>query len=166
MALTLVVSAVNQGSTVAGQTEPFLIALTNTSSSSVTLSNLVVYGPIGVTVGQPSYLAPNMPVGLGNPTLTAGGTSYFGFQAVFPTPAAAGPSPNNPGGAAPAPAAATPYANFTLQVQAQASDGSVASASLMVPVLSAIPPFPLPQGGALQFNQGANLITLTMFGAL
>lgn len=167
MALTLVISAINPNSAVAGQVEGFNLAVTNSSASQVTLSSLVT-GAVdpGLTVGQPNYLTPNMPIGLGNPVIAGGATANYPFQVVFNTPAASGPSPNNPGGAAPGPVAATPRANFTLTAMAQASDGSVGSTSLMVPVLATIPPFPLPQGGALQFDQGANLITLAIMGAL
>lgn len=166
MALSMVLSYVTPGGAVVGQTENFLVAITNTGSSAVTLTTLVSSSEVGVTVGQPSYLIPNVPIGLGNPVINAGATSNYVFQCVFNSPAGSGPSPNNPGGADPFPDAQTPDPFFTVQIQAQSSDGSVSSASLLVPVLSAIAPFPFPQGGAFQFYQGANIINLIMLGAL
>lgn len=166
MALSLVLSYVSPGGAVVGQAENFLIAITNTGGSAVTLTALASSADIGVTVGQPSYLAPNMPIGLGNPVINAGATSNYVFQCVFNSPAGSGPSPTNPGGADPFPKAQTPDPFFKVFVQAQSSDGSTSSACLLVPVLSAMAPFPVPQGGAFQFYQGGNFVNLTMLGAL
>jgi hypothetical protein len=60
----------------------------------------------------------------------------------------------------------TPDATFILQAQSLVSDGTVASVSLPVPVLSSIAPFPVPAGGALYLQQGSNLMTLALMGAL
>lgn len=168
MALTLSIAKTSPGSIVAGQSMNFTVAVTNTGAAAVSLSSLAVNESTesDAQIAQPNFMTPNVPVGVGNPVLNAGATSTFPFQVVFNSPYLAGPSPNNPGGAAPGPAAANPDAQFTLQAQAQASDGSIASTSLLVPVLSAIAPFPLAQGGAFQFGQGFNFINGLMLYAL
>lgn len=166
MALTVALAAVNQGSTVAGQAKAFTVTVTNTGAAAVTLTSLVIGGDIGVIVGQPVYLQPNVPVGVGNPILAAAGSATYSFACVFPSPYSAGPSPQNPGGAAPISLAPMADPFFVLQAQAQSSDGSLASGTLFVPVLSTISPFPLAQGGALQFGQGFNFINFIMLGAI
>lgn len=160
MALTLsIIPGNNAGSVQGGVAENFVAVVTNSGSSSVTLTSLSVSEPSGTTIlQQPQFLTPGQPYALSYPTLAAGATSYFPFQAVFTSPAVAGPSPQNPGGAAPSSSAATPDANFYLQLQSQASDASVASALILVPVLSTIPPFQLAAGGGLQLSQGFNAV--------
>jgi hypothetical protein len=165
MALLMTLTSVNPGSCVAGQTENFLLTVLNNGAQAVTLTNLVTFGDTISTVAQPNYLTPNVPAGYGNPVINAGATSNYVFQVVFTSPNASGPSPQAPGGAAPYPLA-TPEGLSVVSAQAQSSDGSLASISLMVPVLSAIQNAPPPQGGAFQFGQGANLMNLTMLGAL
>lgn len=165
MALTLVLSSINPGSCVAGQPESFLLTVTNTGSAAVTLTTLSTFGDTTSTVSQPSYLTPNAPIGYGNPVINAGSSANYVFQVVFNSPNASGPSPQAPGGPLPYPVA-TPEGLSVVSAQAQSSDGSLASTSLMVPVLSAIQNAPVPQGGAFQFGQGANLMNLTMLGAL
>lgn len=159
MALTVALAKSSPGSVFGNQTMNFTVTVTNTSSSSVTLNSLQVLEQTesDATLSQPNFLIPNTPVGVGNPTISASGSVTYGFQGVFNGPLP-GPSPQAPGGAAGAPAAATPDANFAIGAMAVASDGSVGSGLLLVPVLSTIAPFPLANGGALQLGQGFNLI--------
>lgn len=161
MALTLAITAPAQV-IVAGQTMNFVVTVTNGGSSAVTLQSLSIneITESDAQVSQPLFLTPNVPVGVGNPVLAASGSASYPFQVVFSSPYAAGPSPQQPGGAAPASVAQTPDPYFTLQAQSISSDGTVASANLMVSVLSTIAPFPVPLGGALQLGQGANLVNL------
>lgn len=163
--------AISQGagatSVTAGRAINYVVTVSNTNAASVTLNSLAVYPMSGdARISQPLYLTPNVPVGVGNPTIASGASASYGFQVVFDSPAQAGPSPNNPGGAAPASVALTPDPFFVIQAQGQASDGSVFSSSFFVPVLSTIAPFPIPEGGALYLTQGSNLMTLTLLGAL
>ncbi len=151
----------------ASKTSNFTVAVTNTGSSAVTLNSLSINcGGGDARITQPNYLTPNVPVGVGNPILNAAAVAYYSFQAVFDSPYDPGPSPQNPGGASPYNQAGVPDPYFLLQAQAQSSDGSTAVGTLLVPVLSTIGRHPLPEGGALSFTQGSNLITLTMLGAL
>lgn len=168
MALTLSIAKTSPGNIVASQAVNFTVTVTNSGSSAVTLTALSVneITESDAQIGQPNYLTPNVPVGVGNPVLAASGSVTYLFTAVFSSPMYAGPSPQAPGGAAPGPAASNADAFFTLQAQAQASDGSIGSTSLMVPVLSAIAPFPLASGGAFQFGQGFNFINGLMLYAL
>lgn len=154
---------------VANQPVKFTVTVANSDAAAVTLSSLYIseQSDTGANVGQPQYLVSNVPLNLGNPIITAAGSVSYGFQVVFNSPNTPGQSPNNaPGGAVPSNNAypANPY--VTLQAIAQTSDGSVFSTTIMVPVLSAVAPFPIPEGGALQFRQGSNLMTLALMGAL
>jgi hypothetical protein len=118
-----------------------------------------------VTVGQPEYLTPNVPVGVGNPTIAAGATGFFPFEVVFLTPYGAGPSPQSPGGAAGSQNATPADSEYVISLQSLSSDATVASAQLLVPVLSTIAPFPIAQGGGMQLSSGFNLVNLlTSFG--
>ncbi len=168
MALTLaIVPGVNGASARADRPINYNITVTNTGSAAVTLQSLSVGAAgTGTVVGQPNYLTPNVPVGLGNPIIAASSSATYSFQAVFHSPYFPGPSPQNPGGAAAFSGAMTPDPYVTLQAQAQSSDGSIASTLYLVPVLSPMYPFPIPEGGGLILTQGSNLMTLTMFGAL
>jgi len=168
MALTLsIIPGARASSVVAGQSINYVASVTNAGSSSVTLQALATFTDTGtaVSVGQPNYLTPNVPVGVGNPTIAAGATSYFPFEVVYQTPYGAGPSPQAPGGAAGSQNAMPTDAQFVISLQSLSSDSTVASASLLVPVLSTIAPFPIAQGGGMQLSSGFNLVNLlTSFG--
>lgn len=168
MALVLSISrGFGASSIVARQNVTFMASVTNTGSSSVTLQSLAAYADTSasVTVGQPNYLTPNVPVGVGNPTLAAGATASYPFEVVFLTPPFAGPSPQAPGGAAGSQNAMPGDAQFVISLQSLSSDSTVATTSLLVPVLSAIDPFPIAQGGGMQLSSGFNLVNLlTSFG--
>lgn len=158
--VTIVPGAIG-GSSVANQTLNFVVTLSNTGSSSVTLTSLAINESSNtglVRVGQPNYLVPNVPVGLGNPTLTASGSLSYGFQCVVMSPVMPGPSPQAPGGAYAVNAAYYPNADYSLQAVAVTSDGSVSSGSYVAPVLTAT--FPQSNGGALVLSQGFNLVNL------
>jgi hypothetical protein len=148
----------------ANQPLQFQATVSNTDAASATLLSLYVYEQTtsGAQIVQPQYLTPNVPAGVGNPILLPAASASYGFGVVCPSPASPGPSPNNPGGAAPAEAAFPANPQLTLAAQAAFSDGSVVLGFLTVPVLSAVAPFPLPQGGAAQFAQGgdSNLIAV------
>lgn len=164
MALTLSITAPVQ-TIVANQTMNFIVTVTNAGAAAVTLQSLGIneITESDAQLSQPLFMTPNVPVGVGNPVLSPATSYNYPFQCVFNSPVAAGPSPQNPGGAAPASVAQTPDPYFTLQAQSQSSDGTIASTSLMVSVQSLIAPFPPALGGALQLAAGANLLNfLTM----
>lgn len=169
MALTLsIIPGARASSVVAGQSINYVASVTNSGSTSVTLQSLATYADsnCSINVGQPNYLTPNVPVGVGNPTLAAGATSYFPFEVTFLTPAIAGPSPQAPGGTLGVTNASYPLdSSFVIYLSSLSSDSTVASAQLLVPVLSTIAPFPIAQGGGMQLSSGFNLINLiTSFG--
>lgn len=149
------------GSTVGNQTMNFVVTLANTGSASLTLNSLTISEATNtgtVQVGQPNYLVPNVPVGVGNPTLTAGGSSSFPFSCVVTSPVVPGPSPQAPGGAAPSNPAFYPNADLSLLATSVTSDGTVSSGSIIFPVITAT--FPQSNGGALVQSQGFNLVNL------
>jgi hypothetical protein len=167
MALTLAIlpgAAQNVGS--AQQMLSLVASVTNSGASSVTLQSLVAsddYGPS--TVGQPDFLTPGNPVGLGAPTILPGATSFFPFRVAWNMPTAAGPSPQAPGNAAAAAAAAVPSRSISnISLVSLSSDGTVATVTTSLPILSTLYPFPTAQGGAMQLSSGFNLINyLTSF---
>jgi hypothetical protein len=168
MALTLALAQGNPAGApiVVNQPMQFTVTVTNTGAAAVSLTGLSIAESTesDATIGQPTWQTPNVSPGVtGNPVIAAGASVTYSFPVVFTSPNMPGVSPNNPGGAAPGPRAMEADANFTLQAQAQSSDGSVASAYLTVPVLSAVAPFPVPQGGAAQFAQGANSNLIAVF---
>lgn len=168
MALTLAI--VNPASPVlAGQVAHFVVTVTNTGASAVTLQSLAISETTesDAQIAQPEYLIPNVPVGVGNPVLAAlTGTASYGFRVVFSSPYSVGPSPQNPGGAAPDARAQSPDAIFTLQAQSLSSDGTVAAASAQVTALATIGLTQSAIGGALQMSAGFNLINLRQLGIL
>lgn len=168
MPLTLTLSRAGVRSDSAqGSSNTFMVTVSNSGATALTLQSLSVHetSSTGAHVDQPTYLRPNMPVGLGNPVIAAGGSASYVFSAAFPQPAGAGPSPQNPGGAAghgntnPA-----PNSTVTLRAECLSSDGAVSSTLLSAPVLSTIAPFPVAQGGGMQLTSGFNLVNyLTAF---
>lgn len=138
----------------------FTVTVTNTGSSSVSLTDLFIGAltPSDVlSIGQPNFLTPQVAAGTGYPTLTASGSASFGFTVVFATPNTSGPSPNAPGlGPAGMVTRQPPYSNRNLVATCLLSDGSSTTSYLSVPVLSAVEMFPVPEGGATVFSQGAN----------
>lgn len=165
MAKTVTLSGPFPGGIIVNQPATFVATVANTDAAAVTLLSLVVSESTesDATIGQPQIMTPNAPPGVGFPVLAGTtGSAAFPFQVVFTSPNTPGVSPNNPGGAAPGQRAQEADANFTIQATAQTSDGSVFSASLTVPALSAIAPTPQPTGGALQFGIGfdSNLVAV------
>jgi hypothetical protein len=149
---------------VGNQTMSYTVTVQNTGASSLTLSALSIEESTrtGARVGQPNYLTPNVPVGVGNPTIAAGASVSYGFQVVSNAPVMPGPSPQASGGAAPDNAANYPPCTYQLKAIAQTSDGSVASGDFFAPVLTK--DFPQSSGGALVLSQGFNLINfITLF---
>jgi hypothetical protein len=165
--MATVVTLTQLGAAVGDRSTAFQATVSNTGSSSLTLSLLSASESTGsAQIGQPNFLTPNVALGLGSPTINAAGTFSTVFNVVFPAPNTPGPSPNAAAGAAGVQMGQPVRASYFLTVTAQTSDGSVASTTLVVPVLSAIDPFPVPEGGALQFRQGSNLINGIIMGVL
>lgn len=167
MALTVTLTP-SQSSHFGNAVNDFIIGVTNTSVSSVTVSSLAVSCDRGssVQIQQPVFLTPNAAPGSGNPTILTTATAYYSCKAVFFSPSQSGPSPQNPAGAGGMSPAATPDGNYTLTATAVASDAATGSASATVAVASTIAPFPLAVGGAWQFAQGSNLINGLIAGVL
>lgn len=156
MAKTVSISGPTPGGVLANQTANFTATVANTDAAAVTLTSLTIseVSDTGAQISQPQVQAAGQPAGV-NPTLGAGSSLTYGFQVTAFAPNTPGVSPNNPGGAQPGQAAypaAPPL--LVLQAQGQTSDGSVFFSTFTVPVLSAVAPFPVPTGGAVQFGPG------------
>lgn len=173
MALTLALSMVDPYMS-AGKATTFQVTVTNTGASSVTLTQLFAgeTSESDVTVGQPNFMTPNVPVGVGNPTLLPNTPVAYTFRCAFPGPATPGPSPNQSSVAGGSLSGGGMFvgqpadAAFNLQVQAQSSDGSQSSVSLVVAAITATPIFPQSLGGSLQFTNPFNLVNGLMLGLL
>lgn len=159
MAISLTLTQVD-ASAIANRETSYVVAVTNSSTSSVTLTSLVAreQGNAGASqIGVPTFLAPNVPVGTGNPTITAAGTFTVDIDVVWMTPNTSGPSPNAPGFGPSGMWLGQPANPVRiLAVDVLVSDGSSASITLAVPVLSAAGMFPVPNGGSAIFSQSAN----------
>lgn len=149
-----------QAFAVGNQTMNYVVSIENTGASALTLLSLVTGEDTktGAIVSQPVYLTTNVPVGVGNPVIAAGATVNYGFQLVCTQPTMPGPSPQAPGGAAPTNAAYYPLADRIFRATSVMSDGTVSSATIVAPVLTAT--FPQSNGGALVMSQGFNLVNL------
>lgn len=148
----------------------FMVTVSNTGSSALTLSSLSIgeSSESDVIISQPLFMTPQMPVGLGNPVISAGGSVSYVFGVVFSSPNTAGASPNAPGplGSAGMTTGQPADNSFSLLATAQTSDGVVGTGSLVVSALSATAPFPRPEGGAFIFTQGSNLVNGIILGVL
>lgn len=169
MALTLaIVPGYDARSVGANMPVVFVAQVTNAGSSSVTLQSLTTGNAdpsVSVSVGQPGYLTGNVPVGVGNPVLSPGVTYSYPFMVTFLAPGGAGPSPQAPGTTLGSQLAQPTDAQFAVSLSSLSSDATSASTTLLVPVLSAIAPYPVALGGGMQLSSGFNLVNLlTSFG--
>lgn len=163
MALTLVVARVSQMA-IARQPCRFVATITNTAAVSVSLNSLGVseVTKSGAIIEQPQFLTPNAGTGV-MPSLSAGASLSVPFTIVPGSPSTPGPSPNNaPGGRAPGAQAMPARAVLNFMLSGRLSDGSTGEIPFSVSAISSVAPFPVPEGGAAQFGQGAcsNLIAV------
>lgn len=156
----LLTNGVPASQSASGPCGTLVASVTNTGTSAIQLLSLVTSAANNqaVSVSQPVFLTPNVPWGQGFPTLLPGIAQFFNFNITIHSPYGSGPSPQQPGGAAPSNAAMTPNAVFNINCFGLVSDNTTASATISVSELSAIPPFPPANGGALQFAAGFNFI--------
>ena len=152
-------NGVSIGATATGGTQSYLVTVTNTGASPVNLLSLALTPAPGVDAiisSQPALAG--APVGV-LPLLLPNVATVYTYGIVFNSPVSAGSSPvgsMSPAAGQSTSAATTPYGNFGLNVVAQFSDGTTATNTLHIVEESAIPPFPVPQGGATQFAFGGN----------
>jgi hypothetical protein len=175
MSLTLVIAQVTP-SVVAKQPAIFTVTVTNNSSSAVILNSVSLTESTESDAQISLPQLPGLPIGF-IPTLSGNSSFVYSFTVVVASPQFAGFVPQTPAStpssvmpslslSAPGNNAMTPDAFFNLVAQAQASDGSVGSATLQVVAMSALASFPPPQGGALQFNSGGDLINGLVAGVV
>lgn len=159
MAKTVTLAFGNASFAVANRALPFVVTVANTDAAAVLLKSLVVeeVSDMGTNIEQPTFLSPGQPWDTSQPTLAAlTGSQSYGFSVMVASPNMPNVSATNPGGAAPDQAAMADNAQMTLRATAMTSDGSVFSATLTVPVLSAVYPFPVSDVGTALFRQGGN----------
>lgn len=160
MALTLqILAGSNARSPSADRAVNYVGAVTNAGSTSVTLLSLAVFADLpGARVEQPFVGGNGAPGTV--PVIPAGETQYFPFSVVAFSPNPAGPSPQEPNTQRGNGAASTD-SSINLSMQSVSSDGTTATTTFFLPVLSP-GNFTPGEGGALQMSQGANAVNFIM----
>lgn len=167
------------GAAVANSVINGIVTVQNTEVGSVTVRNIQItempasapsqppsQSPAfyGVTIRQPDFLVPNAAPGT-YPTLTTSSTGYYPFSFVSPSPQFAGPPPSatnslrNP---------AMPPSNsiINLSCVVLCNDGTsnlVGSATLQVPIITAVKTYPPATSGTEQFNVQGNAVNWFFF---
>lgn len=167
MSITVILTKTSVGNPLADGVINGVCAVTNNESGSVTVRDIRIseVSTMGSVIRQPDFLVPNAAPGT-YPTLTTTATGNYPWSIVVPSPCTPGPSPNSPSGVQ---NVAYPASNAVLRLQCvvMVNDGSVnimGTALLQFPIGSAVAPFPVPQGGALQFNTGGDAVNFFFFG--
>jgi hypothetical protein len=161
---------------IARQPCAFTVTITNNSSSAVILNSVTLTESTesDALISGPQW--PGLPIGF-IPTLSGSSSLTATFTVVVASPQFAGFVPQTPAStpssimpslslSAPGNNAMAPDSFFTLNAQAVASDGSVGAASFQFVAASAIASIPPPQGGALQFQSGGDLINGLVAGVV
>lgn len=168
MAITVTLALTNPATARAGQRLNGICAITNNGANTVEVLsvNLAEASVMGAKVGGPYFLTPNVAPGTGEPTIESAATSYFPFSIVIPSPNTPGSSPSSVhviDGVYPA---ANSWARFQCNVMTYDSVAEVnvvGEATLAFAVASSVAPFPMPQGGALQFDTGGDAVNWFFF---
>lgn len=151
MAKTISIAQVTNPAKVGSPTF-FTATVTNGDAASAELRSLHISEVTkdGSFISQPNFLTPNATPGT-FPTISAGASATYGFSVVFPSPASPGQAP---------PVAPPRQPGFPVRALVQmravgtTSDGTVFTTDFAVAVLSALRPFPNPQGAAGALNRG------------
>lgn len=167
MGITLSLAITSVGPTMAGPMALQGIAtVTNTEADTLTVYDInIAEGPetqLGARVSGPYFLTPNVAPGEGEPAILTTATAYYPFSVFVPSPNTPGASPNAPGGRTDM---ASPVGNAFLRLVGSVraldpdSDPHVGGAVVAVSLITPVAPFPVPAGGALQFNKtGSNAV--------
>jgi hypothetical protein len=166
MSITVTIAITSSGgNVVAGRVVNGVATVTNGGANDVTVQTMSLseVTTTGAQMGQPKFLTANTAPGDDKPTITAAATSYFPFSFVAPSPNFPGDNPNAEGGRVPnrAMPSGNPLCELSLFVSTYDATAAVyvnGSNTLVVPVKSALAPFPVPSGGALQFNSGGDAV--------
>lgn len=163
MAITVGIAITSVGPVLADSQINGVLTVTNNGSNTVQIqaAQLSELTTMGLVFRHPDVLTPNAAPGTYN-TISAAGSASYPFSLVAPSPNTPGASPNTPNGYSDN---VFPPANVQAVINClvTAYDTTAAayvngSASLSFAIGSAVAPFPVPQGGALQFNSGGDAV--------
>ncbi len=154
--------APTSGFAVGRAVQNFTVTVTNGNASAVTLNSLAIANYSGdACLSQPVFQAPGA-YGTGLPSIAAGASASYSFQATFSGPVTPGPSVQAPGGTVPSGDRAIENSVWGLIATCATSDGAVAEFRQEVPTLTAT--FPQSNGGAMVLSQGFNLVNALVLG--
>ena len=167
MALNLSLAITSVGPLKSGLALNGVATVTNTEAGNVEVMSIQITeaSTMGAIICGPYFLTPNVAPGEGEPTLATSASGNYPFQVVCEVPNTPGASPNAPNSLH---GNTFPSGNSYLRLAGTVlgNDGSsnlVGSATLNLPLTTPVAPFPVPQGGALQFNAGGNSINAFFF---
>lgn len=167
MAITVSIALTNVGPTFADSPLSGICTITNNGANTIQVQGiqLTEQTNTGAAFRNPDFLVPNVAPGT-YPTIASSASANYPFSVVCPSPNMPGASPAAPnayrGGAQPA----NPLVNVVCVVTAYDSTAAVfvnGSASMQIAVVSSVAPFPVPQGGASQFNFGGDAVNWFFF---
>lgn len=168
MAITCSLAFGNTTSARSGQPVNLVLAVTNNGSNTIEVLGIQVTeaSTMGAIISGPYFLTPNADVGVG-PTILTTATAYYPCQVVVTAINTPGASPNSPNALHDD---VFPPGNSLCRLQCDvltydsvAAENVAGSATFNFPVGSAVAPFPVPQGGAMQFNAGGNAVNWILF---
>lgn len=182
MTISVSLAFTSVGPTTANAPINGILTLTNNGSNTISVRSIRLYemplivtplnqggACFGAMISQPEFLTPNVAPGDDFPSVTTGSTVYYPFAVVVPSPNLPGPSPNAPNTLR-YNQMATPPGNTNLQLgcdvrtyDSTATEWVCGSATLSCPIKSAVAPFPVPQGGAEQFNSAGDAVNWFFF---
>lgn len=181
MAIVVSLSVTSPGPTMAGSVINGICQVQNTEAGSVTIRDIKLFemnasaltqppsGPpstLGAIFRNPDFLVPNVAPGT-YPTVTTTTTVYYPWSVVVPSPNMPGPSPGATNVYRSVNQAMPPgNSTVTIGCVVLANDGTsniVGSATLQIPVISAVDPFPMPSYGTEQFNVAGDAVNWFFF---
>jgi hypothetical protein len=175
MGISIALTITSVGPTTAG-TMPIngIAAITNTEADTLTVRSITIAEgartQLGARVSGPYFMTNNVAPGEGFPDIATSATAHYPFSVVVPSPNTPGSSPNAPGGPT---LRASPPSNTFMELVGNVraldtnNDPHVGTGCVFASFITPVAPFPVPMGGALQFNKtGANLASLLFMGAL
>lgn len=168
MAITISFTKTSDG-TAADSVINGIVTVTNAGANTISVQgvSIVEQSTLGANIRQPDFLTSNAAPGT-FPTIAAGASASYPWSVVCAVPNTPGASPNAPNayhGPMASPPADT-VCRLSLFVQAYDSVAAAAvnnTAALQFPLSPAVAQFPVPQGGALQFNSGGDAVNWFFF---
>ena len=164
MAITVSMAITSVGSTRSNSVISGILTLVNNGANTISVLDVALFeqSTMGAIIGQPVFMTPNVAPGEGEPDVATTVTVYYPFSVVVPAINTPGASPNAPSSlhddVFPPGNSWCRLACNVRAYDATAVEYVTGTATLQFPVVSAVAPFPVPQGGAEQFNSGGDAV--------